>query len=103
MGTKGDETKKRIIRASRRLFRRQGFSATSMDDICRESGVKRGNLYFHFKGKEELALAVINDYAEKIIPFFRILIDDEPDPVRRIELMIDGIMGYYEARTNMAG
>ena len=98
MRTKGEETKRKIVRTARRLFRQQGYGNTTIDDICREAEVKRGNLYFHFKSKQELALEAINDLTDRQIPFFRELSEDEKDPARRIELMIDGIVNYYRAR-----
>jgi AcrR family transcriptional regulator len=102
MGIKGEATKEKIVRTAKRLFRHQGYSNTTVDDICRESGVKRGNLYFYFKSKEHLAEVAINDSQKKYIPFFHAMIDDETDPLRRIELMIDGIVSYYSARKDKA-
>lgn len=102
MGTKGEATKDKIIRAARRLFRLQGYTKTSIDDICRESGVTRGNLYFYFKSKEELAQFAIDDSTRRHIPFFQTLMEDEPDPLRKVELLIDGIVGYYAARGSLA-
>ncbi|MBI4966346.1 MAG: TetR/AcrR family transcriptional regulator [Desulfomonile tiedjei] len=103
MATKGESTKGKIVQTAQRLFRKQGYGKTSIDDICRESGVKRGNLYFYFKSKEEVAQAAI-EYAVSIhVPFFETLIADETDPLRKIELMIDGIVAYYVARGCSAG
>ncbi len=102
MAAKSEETKKKIVKAARRLFRQQGYMKTSIDQICNESGVKRGNLYFHFKSKEELAGIVIDDAASRYIPFFETLMEDENDPLRKIELLIDGIVGYYAARGDRA-
>jgi TetR/AcrR family transcriptional repressor of lmrAB and yxaGH operons len=103
VGTKGKETKAKIIRTASRLFKRQGYEKTSIDDICRESGVKRGNLYFHFRSKEELAQAAIADAMERQIPFIDILMEDETDPLRKVELMIDGMVGYYADRECAGG
>ncbi len=98
MPSKGDTTRARIIQAARRLFRLQGYARTTIDDICSESGVKRGNLYFYFKSKEEVADAAIKDALDRQIPFFEQMMADEMDPLRRIELLIDGIVGYHVAR-----
>lgn len=80
----------------------KGYANTSIEEICKESGVKRGNLYFHFKSKEELACAAVDDAAERNFPFFEAFMQDETDPLRRIELMVDGIMSYYESRGSKA-
>lgn len=102
MGSKGAVTKNRIIKTARMLFRLNGFGNTSIDDICRESGVTRGNLYFYFRSKEALARAAIEDSAQKKIQFFESLMEDEPDPLRKIELLIDGITAYYVSRGSKA-
>lgn len=103
MATKGEITKSRIIDTARRLFRKQGYAKTSIDDICTESGVKRGNLYFYFKSKEDIARAAIEDAVTKNIPFFEALMADEADPLKKIELMIDGIVSFHIARGGKAG
>ena len=64
MSAKGEATKNRVVETARRLFHVQGFSNTSMDDIIKKSGVKKGNLYFYFKSKDELGYAVLNGSTE---------------------------------------
>jgi len=41
------------------LFRAKGYSATSIDDVVRACGITKGSLYYHFEGKEDLALAAM--------------------------------------------
>lgn len=41
------------------LFRAKGYSATSIDEIVRACGITKGSLYYHFRSKEELALAAM--------------------------------------------
>lgn len=69
-----------------------------MDEICKQSGVQKGNLYFYFKSKEELAQAALQDALERQIPFFHAFMQDETDPLRKVELMIDGIVSFHAAR-----
>ncbi|MFC7558897.1 TetR/AcrR family transcriptional regulator [Paenibacillus farraposensis] len=42
------------------LFLTNGFLATSMDDIVARSKVSKTNIYYYFKSKEELLLAIVN-------------------------------------------
>jgi TetR/AcrR family acrAB operon transcriptional repressor len=42
-----------------KLFARNGFSGTSVDDIARACGITKGAVYWHFKGKEELFDAIL--------------------------------------------
>lgn len=43
------------------LFRAKGYSATSIDEIVKACGITKGSLYYHFQGKEDLALAAMDE------------------------------------------
>jgi TetR/AcrR family transcriptional regulator, transcriptional repressor for nem operon len=57
--------RERILEAAVRLFHERGFQGTSLDDIIAASGVCRSNLYYHFRSKEALGLAVLDWLAER--------------------------------------
>jgi len=46
--------RKKILMAARACFARQGFAGTAMKDIQLAAECSRGNLYHHFKAKEEI-------------------------------------------------
>lgn len=54
-------TKDKIIRATIDLLQRQGYNATGLNQIIRESGAPRGSLYHHFPGGKEELFAVAMD------------------------------------------
>lgn len=58
---KGDITKERIKDVSKELFHRRGYNNTSINDILDSSGVKKGNLYFHYQSKENLTIEVLKE------------------------------------------
>jgi AcrR family transcriptional regulator len=47
-------TQKAIVDAAAELFARDGFGATSLDDIAALLGATKGALYYHVKNKEEI-------------------------------------------------
>ena len=47
----------RIVEQAANVMRVRGYSATSMADLARETGLEKGNLYNNFASKEALALA----------------------------------------------
>src|SRR6266702_2687216 len=62
-GTKargGRSTREAILEAASRLIHVHGYNHTSLDDVLRESGVGKGNFYYHFKSKEELGYAILD-------------------------------------------
>src|SRR5579859_3003394 len=48
-----------------------GFATTSMDDVVKESGVAKSNIYYHFRSKDELALAVLESHISNLQSLFR--------------------------------
>jgi AcrR family transcriptional regulator len=47
-------TQKAIVDTAAELFARDGFGATSLDDIAAMLGATKGALYYHVKNKEEI-------------------------------------------------
>ncbi len=55
-----------ILQAALQLFSKRGYDATSIDDIRRAAGFKsKASLYTHFKSKEEVASALLQDIMEQ--------------------------------------
>ncbi len=48
------ESRQRILNVASRLFRKQGFKATGIDQIMADAGLTAGAFYAHFKSKDEL-------------------------------------------------
>lgn len=54
-----ERTRARILDAARRLFNEQGTAAVSTNHIAAEADVSPGNLYYHFKHKQEIIRALL--------------------------------------------
>jgi AcrR family transcriptional regulator len=54
-----DQTRELLLEAAERVFTRQGFHATSVDQIAEEAGFSKGAVYSNFDGKDELFLGVL--------------------------------------------
>lgn len=52
-------TRDHIVEAADQLFYQQGFEHTSFSDIAEAVQISRGNFYYHFKTKDEILDAVI--------------------------------------------
>lgn len=53
-------TRNRILYAANELFYLHGFNATGLDKVIKAASVTKGNFYYHFKSKEELAIASLD-------------------------------------------
>lgn len=58
-----EETRAELIAAAGKVFADRGFHAASMDQIAAEAGYTTGAIYGHFTGKDDLFLAVSEQYA----------------------------------------
>ena len=71
---RAQDSRDEILQAAIRLFARRGFHETSMSEVAREARVSKALIFWHFKTKEELFLAVLNrllepyliDFAEEL-------------------------------------
>lgn len=62
----GRDLRKEIIEAARGLFIAHGYRGLSMREIAVAVGVSKPALYYHFKDKEELFLAILTAYLEEL-------------------------------------
>ena len=59
--TRADSTRQQILRAAARQFARLPYHQVSLDDVLAEAELTKGAMYFHFRSKHALALAIIED------------------------------------------
>jgi TetR/AcrR family transcriptional regulator, transcriptional repressor for nem operon len=60
------DTKQRLIGAAMRLFAEKGYQATTIVEIAREAEANTGSVYFFFPTKQEILMAVLEEYCEGI-------------------------------------
>lgn len=52
------ERREQILKAAMALFRKKGYHATTMREICDRSGVNRASIYDYFKSKEDILVYI---------------------------------------------
>jgi AcrR family transcriptional regulator len=60
------DTRQALVDTARRLFAEQGFAATGTEEIVVGARVTRGALYHHFKDKNDLFRAVMEQVAREV-------------------------------------
>jgi AcrR family transcriptional regulator len=70
-----EETYRRLIAAGLRIFARDGFEASRIEDIAAEAGHTRGAFYANFDSKEDLFFALLEQQAEKRVKRMQAILD----------------------------
>lgn len=83
------DTREQIVEAADRLFYEQGFEATSFAHIADETGLSRGNFYYHFKTKDDILEAVIARRLAATEEMLAAWEDASETPERRIASFIE--------------
>jgi TetR/AcrR family transcriptional regulator, lmrAB and yxaGH operons repressor len=91
------DARQRMIKTAARLFRRQGFHGTGLQQVLADSGAPRGSLYFHFPaGKHQLTEEAVRYEAANIGRRLRGLLDEKLSPAQAVRLMFDSYAEWLE-------
>ena len=83
------KTRDRIIQASLQLFNEHGERSTTTNHIAAHLGMSPGNLYYHFRNKEDIILSIFQQYEQHLESAFQ----PYHDEALNIELLIK----YFDA------
>src|SRR5450631_3435825 len=88
-----EATKRKLLRAARRIFARDGFEAASISDIAAEAGHTRGAFYAHFKAKEDLFFALLEEQSSANLEKLRAILEGGP-----MEQRLECLREFYATR-----
>lgn len=94
-----DDSRQKILNAAFEAFMEKGYSNTSMDDIVKRSGLSKGTLYWHFKNKQELFIAIIRFAFQPFDDLLANLVEqDQPAATRIQELFLQAVAFISDKR-----
>lgn len=56
------QTRARLLEAAARVYARRGFAGATLEEVASEAGFTKGAVYAHFGSKENLLLALMEEY-----------------------------------------
>jgi len=97
-------SKEKIIETASRLFQEQGYHATGLNQITKESGAPKGSLYYYFpEGKEQLASVAVENTAENVARRIKAGLMEEDDPVKAIQTFIHQLANAFDEKDKRMG
>lgn len=89
------ESKTRLLNATMDVIRERGYTATTIDDVCKAAGLTKGSFFHHFKSKEELAIAAAAHFGSVTSEFFR------NAPYHKAADPLERVLGYVDFRASI--
>jgi len=81
----GLSTRDRILETTFRLFHGQGYNATGINQIIAEADVSKASLYQHFRSKEDLCIAFLNQRHDFWFNALRAFTDKAKTPKTKVQ------------------
>jgi len=84
-----------ILDAASRLFRREGFAETSIEQVAERAGLSAGTVYNYFGSKGDLLLALVALDGEEVrAAGARIVVDPPRDPFTAVRRLLEGYVDH---------
>ena len=84
------DARTKLLNAAIEVVRKQGYAATSVDELCKKAGVTKGAFFHHFESKDALAVAAANHWSDTTGALFAQASYHAPeDPLDRVLAYID--------------
>ncbi len=96
--SKGVRNREALVSAAARLFWQDGFHGSSLADIAKAADIPVGNLYYYFKTKSEVALAVASGFVADTQDMLDEIAAFSPDPRKRLSLLSQRLAASQRAR-----
>jgi AcrR family transcriptional regulator len=83
-----EETDLKILKAAAKLFREQGFDATTVRQIAKAAQMLPGSLHYRYQSKDEVLVALMRRGTSKAMEAVREAVKAEPDAIERLRLAL---------------
>jgi len=90
-----EERKEQILDAAAIVFSQHGFANARMDDIVEKSGLSKGALYWYFKSKDEIILALMHRFFGQDIDGMEELLQSDRPVREKLLLYVEQLLGVY--------
>ena len=86
---RGQQVADKILDTASKLFYKQGYNATGVNQIIEEAGVAKGSLYQHFPSKTDLLIGYLELNYQAWFTRLKAFVDKVPGPKERLLAVFD--------------
>jgi TetR/AcrR family transcriptional repressor of nem operon len=91
-----ETTRRKLIDATTALMLRQGFNATTVDEICAEADLTKGSFFYHFEDKEDIGKAAVKAFGESGLSFYADAGKQPGGPLEQIHQVFEIMDGFVQ-------
>lgn len=96
-----EERKAQILDAAAIVFSQKGFTNTRMDDIVKQSDLSKGALYWYFKSKDEIIIALMYRFFDQDLESLDHLLEAHHSVRDTILQYVSDLVSAYQAMQNL--
>jgi TetR/AcrR family transcriptional regulator, transcriptional repressor for nem operon len=83
-----EQRRAELLAAGQALFGAKGIAATSLEDIAQRAGVSKGLFYLYFHSKEDLVLALQEQFSHRVAARMRAAADSQADWTAKLDACV---------------
>ena len=94
------DTRQRILDTASTLFHTRSYDAVGIAVVCDQAGVSKGSFFHFFASKRDLALAVMDQFRERIdATLIAKAFSPKQPPMKRLDLFVKELYAFQKAQT----
>ena len=94
---KNNSPRDRILATASELFYKQGYRATGINEVIKQSGVAKATFYSHFPAKNDLCLAYLDERSAEEKRSFTEQIHSKHSPQAKLQAVMEAILPWMNA------
>jgi len=97
VSARNTDTKEEILRIGKQFIQYYGYNAFSYADIARELNIKNAAVHYHFRGKEDLLMALVDNYIENYQAIAKQLKNSKMGAIGKLDKFIEPYTNLCES------
>lgn len=93
---KGSKVRERVVKTAAELFYNNGYNLTGINEIIQEAGIAKATLYNHFKSKDDICIAYLQEKNNELMSSFKAYIAQANDGKGKIKAVFDFLSEFYQ-------